>query len=197
MIDSHCHINDEAFINKEEEYIAEALKAGVDTFLVIGCDLKTSIKAVEIANKYDNCYAAIGIHPSDSKNALKDDLDNIEKLLTNNKVIAVGEIGLDYYWDKEENIKLNQKEYFIKQIELANKYNLPISIHCRDAYEDCPNILKAHKVDNYPGLPHVTGKELDSTDETTLKVTAQYQYTKLHRQAINIPIQLSLITESI
>ena len=156
MIDSHCHINDEAFLNREEEYIKNATEVGVDTFLIIGCDLKTSIKAVELANKYPNCYAAIGIHPSDSKNALKGDLDEIEKLVKNNKVIAIGEIGLDYYWDKEENIKNNQKEYFVKQIELANKYNLPISIHCRDAYEDCLNILKEHKV-NRGGILHCYG----------------------------------------
>lgn len=146
MIDSHCHINDEAFLNKEKEYIDEARANGVDYFLVVGCDLKTSIKAVELASKYDCCYAAIGIHPSDSKKANKNDLDKIESLVINKRVVSIGEIGLDYYWDKDIDVRNQQKEYFIKQIELANKYNLPISIHCRDAYEDCLNILKEHKV---------------------------------------------------
>ena len=156
MIDSHCHINDEAFAGHEKEYIDEARANGVDCFLVVGCDLKTSIKAVEIANEYDCCYAAIGIHPSDSKNAGKDDLKTIEDLIKNKKVIAIGEIGLDYYWDKDEAVRNNQKQYFIKQIELANKYNLPISIHCRDAYEDCLNILKEHRV-NRGGIMHCYG----------------------------------------
>ena len=153
MIDSHCHINDKTFSKREKEYIEEANKVGVINFLVVGCDLAMSKKAVEIASSFKCCYAAIGIHPSDSKNAGKDDLNEIEKMLPNNKIIAIGEIGLDYYWDKEENIKKNQKEYFIKQIELANKYDLPISIHCRDAYEDCLNILKKHHV-NKGGVMH-------------------------------------------
>ena len=156
MIDSHCHINDKAFKGREEQYIEESNYVGVDTFLVVGCDLAMSKSAVEIANKYKGCYAAIGIHPSDSKNAGKNDLEEIEKLLHNNKVITIGEIGLDYYWDKEESVKSNQKEYFIKQIDLANKFNLPISIHCRDAYEDCLNILKQHPV-NRGGVMHCYG----------------------------------------
>ncbi len=146
MIDSHCHINDHAFEGFEKEYVSVAKKAGVNSFLVVGCDLAMSKKAVEIANVFEECYAAVGIHPSDSKHAGKNDLDEIEKLISNNRVIAVGEIGLDYYWDKEPEVKEHQKEYFIKQIDLANKYNLPISIHCRDALEDCLNILKAHPV---------------------------------------------------
>lgn len=156
MIDSHCHINDKVFLKREKEYIDNANKVGVDKFLVVGCDLTMSKKAVEIANSFEGCFAAIGIHPSDSKNAGKNDLIEIEKLLSNKKVAAIGEIGLDYYWDKEENIKKQQKEYFIKQIELANKYNLPISIHCRDAYEDCLNILKQHPV-NKGGVMHCYG----------------------------------------
>ena len=156
MIDSHCHINDEAFLNKENEYVRDAKEAGVESFLVVGCDLRMSKKAVEIANRFDCCYAAVGIHPSDSKNAGNNDLNEIENLLFNNKVIAIGEIGLDYYWDKDENIRSSQKEYFIKQIDLANKHNLPISIHCRDAYEDCLNILKEHRV-NKGGVMHCYG----------------------------------------
>lgn len=146
MIDSHCHINDKTFVGREDEYIGNAQSVGVIKFLVVGCDLTMSKKAVEIANRQDCCYAAVGIHPSDSKNAGSNDLDEIERLIPNKKVIAVGEIGLDYYWDKEEKIKEQQKDYFIKQIALANKYNLPISIHCRDAYEDCLNILKQNPV---------------------------------------------------
>ena len=156
MIDSHCHINDKAFLNREEEYIENANKVGVDAFLVVGCDLAMSKKAIEVASKYKGCYAAIGIHPSDSKFAKEGDLNEIEKMLDNNKVIAIGEIGLDYYWDKEENIKQHQREYFIKQIELANKHNLPISIHCRDAYEECLNILKQHPV-KCGGVMHCYG----------------------------------------
>ena len=156
MIDSHCHINDKTFENFEEEYVKEANASGVSSFLVVGCDLEMSKKAVEIADRFNCCYAAVGVHPSDCKNAGENDLKIIGNMLSNNKVIAIGEIGLDYYWDKEENIKEQQKEYFIKQINLANKYNLPISIHCRDAYEDCLNILKQHPVKR-GGIMHCYG----------------------------------------
>ena len=165
MIDSHCHINDKAFLFKEGEYIKEAVNSGVTNFLVVGCDYLTSAKASEITVIYKECYAAVGIHPSDSKNADKDDLKRIEEILQKgHNIVAVGEIGLDYYWDKEENIKKNQKEYFVKQIDLANKYNLPISIHCRDAYEDCLRILKEHQVKR-GGVMHCYGGSKEMMNE--------------------------------
>lgn len=157
MIDSHCHINDKAFVSKESQYIKEAIDSGVATLLIVGCDYLSSLKAAEIAFVHKECYAAVGIHPTDSKYADEKDLERIEFLLQKeHKVIAVGEIGLDYYWEKDETIKEHQKEIFIKQIDLANKYNLPISIHCRDAYEDCLNIFKAHPVKR-GGVMHCYG----------------------------------------
>lgn len=144
MIDSHCHINDPAFSGNPKKYIFEAKCSGIAEFLVVGYDEKSSRIAVKIANENPECFAAVGIHPSDVKRMKEDDLVMIENLALNQKVLAIGEIGLDYYWDKEESIKNQQKEFFIKQIELANKLNKPISIHCRDAYEDCYEILKKH-----------------------------------------------------
>ncbi|MCQ3034876.1 MAG: TatD family hydrolase [Bacilli bacterium] len=145
MIDTHCHINDEQYLNNPLEYINAAKEAGVDTLFVVGYDLKSSKFALEIASLDENVYALVGIHPSDVKKMNSGDLDEIESLISNKKVIGIGEIGLDYYWDKDEDVKKQQREYFIKQIELANKYNLPISIHCREAQEECLTILKEHK----------------------------------------------------
>ena len=156
MIDSHCHINDKAFENYESMYIKEASANGVNTFLVVGYDLDSSKKAIEISEGFECCFAAIGIHPSDSKRFELNVLEKIDLLAKNNRAVAVGEIGLDYYWDKEENIKNKQKEFFIKQIEIANKHDLPISIHCHDAYEDCLNILKLHPVKK-GGIMHCYG----------------------------------------
>ena len=146
MIDSHCHINDELFKDNPKDYIETAKNAGVSEFLVVGFDAKSSGISVDIAKKYPECYAAVGIHPSDAKKALAGDLDRIKELAKNKEVIAIGEIGLDYYWDKEEAVKEEQKEFFIKQIKIANELNLPISIHCRDAIEDCLKILKENPV---------------------------------------------------
>lgn len=162
MIDSHCHINDPAFQKDPETYIKTAKKSGIAEFLVVGYDLKSSISAVEIANKYPECFAAVGVHPSDVKRMGPNDLVKIEELLTNKKVIAIGEIGLDYYWDKDKEIQDQQKEFFVKQIEIANKHNLPISIHCRDAYEDCYEILKEHHVSR-GGIMHCYGGSKEMT----------------------------------
>lgn len=146
MIDSHCHINDEMYVNDPATYIKDARDAGVFSFLVVGSNINDSKLAKEIAEKYEECYAAVGVHPEDVKKSPENYLETLEMLAKSNKVIAIGEIGLDYYWEKDERIREQQKTAFIKQIELANKLNLPISIHCRDALEDCLKILKSNPV---------------------------------------------------
>ena len=164
MIDSHCHINDELYRNNPEEYVKNAEKAGVFQFLIVGCDRKTSEIAVDISNRIENCYAAVGIHPTDSKNATVEDLNTIKQLAKNHKVIAIGEIGLDFYWDKEESIKQHQREYFIKQIQIANEMDLPISVHCRDGIEECLKILKENRV-RHGGIMHCYAGSLESAKE--------------------------------
>ena len=164
MIDSHCHINDELYKNNPEEYIKESEKAGVFQFLVVGFDEKSSELAVDIANKYDSCFAAVGIHPSDAKKALDGDLEKIRVLASNKKVIAIGEIGLDYYWDKDEDVKKQQREYFVKQIQTANELNLPVSIHCRDAIEESLQILKENPVKR-GGIMHCYAGSLEMTKD--------------------------------
>ena len=163
-IDSHCHINDPLFKGKEDDYVNEAKQALVNTMLVVGYDLKSSLDALELANKYDEVYAAVGIIPEEVKRSSEDDLKEIEKLLTHKKVIAIGEIGLDYHWDKDIKEREKQKQFFIKQIELANKYHLPVSIHCRDAYEDTLIVLKNHKV-HALGVLHCYSGSLEMAKE--------------------------------
>ena len=153
LIDSHCHINDPVYLSKAKEYVLEANNAGVSLMLVVGYDLKSSTDAVKIAEQYDGVYAAVGIIPAEVKNMKPGDLKEIEKLISSKKVIAIGEIGLDYYWDKDEHLKHEQKKVFIEQIKLANKHNLPVSIHCRDAYQDLSEILKIHRI-NKKGIIH-------------------------------------------
>ena len=164
MIDSHCHINDELYKENPTEYVKEAEKAGVFQFLVVGFDEKSSELALDIANKNKSCFAAVGIHPSDAKKAQPGDLDKIKELAKANKVIAIGEIGLDYYWDKEEEVKEQQKEYFKEQIKIANELNLPISIHCRDAIEDCLQILKENPVKR-GGIMHCYAGSLEISSQ--------------------------------
>lgn len=155
LIDSHCHLNSEQLENDIEEIIEESKKYGVKYIVVAGYSLESSIKAVEIANNYDNVYCLIGLHPDEATNYTDEDLEKIKELALNNKekVVAIGEIGLDYYWHKEENVHELQKELFIKQINLANELDLPINIHTREATLDTIKILQENTV-NKRGIMH-------------------------------------------
>ena len=150
LFDSHSHYNDSKFDIDREEIIKETLSSGVSNFIVAGYGVESSKKAIEIANEYEGLYAIVGISPNDLENInteedIKGSISKIEELASNSKVVAIGEIGLDYYWNKEN--KELQKQMFIKQINLANKLNLPIVIHTRDAFVDTIDILKENNVD--------------------------------------------------
>ena len=156
LFDSHSHYNDEKFDMDRDEIIKETLASGVSNFIVAGYSIESSKKAVEIASKYDGLYAIVGISPNDLENIkTEDDINEsalkIEEIAKSEKVVAIGEIGLDYYWDKEN--KHIQKSMFIKQINIANKLNLPIVIHTRDAHIDTIQLLKENAV-NKKGIFH-------------------------------------------
>ena len=152
IIDSHVHLNDEELFPRIEEIIERAKENGVVKFICVGYDKESSELALDIAAMYDEVYAAIGIHPSEAKHYKESDLVWLEENLTNGKVKAVGEIGLDYYWDK--NFADKQKDLFIKQINLANKHKLPIIVHMRDAINDTYEIIKETKDKNLSGVMH-------------------------------------------
>ena len=151
LFDSHSHYNDEKFDKDREEMIKETLSSGVSNFIVAGYGIESSKKAIEIAKQYEEIYAIVGISPNDLDGVEIEDIDKIEELAKNKNVVAIGEIGLDYYWNKDN--KEFQKEIFIKQIELANKLDLPIVIHTRDAFVDTIEILKQNNV-NKKGIFH-------------------------------------------
>lgn len=153
MFDSHCHLNDEALYPRIDEVINDAKKTGVNKFLVVGYNKVSSELAVKIAEQYEECYAAIGFHPCDVFDISEEEFESTLKLASHKKVVAIGEIGLDYHWEKEESRRNLQKEYFIRQIEFANEHHLPISIHNRESNEDCLNILKEHRP-LYGGVMH-------------------------------------------
>ena len=144
LFDTHSHNNDKAFENDLDEVLKKVYKSNVTKLVCIGYNLESSRKAIEIAKKYDYIYATCGISPNDVNENSIEELNEIYELAKNNdKVVAIGEIGLDYYWNKEN--KELQKEVFMKQIELANKLDLPITIHTRDAHIDTIDILKQEK----------------------------------------------------
>ncbi|MCD6419794.1 MAG: TatD family hydrolase [Synergistetes bacterium] len=145
LIDSHCHLNDPAFDKDIEEVIKRSRDNGVEYCVVIGYDVKSSKKAIEMAEKYNCVYATVGIHPEESKNAGDRELAEIEKLTEHPKVVGIGETGLDYYHIFSPIEK--QKEIFIKQLKLARKLNLPVVIHSREAEPDTFDIVKEYAKD--------------------------------------------------
>ena len=164
IFDTHCHLNHPDLYKDIDGVIKRAQEAGVSRFLVVGYDKESSILAVKIAEQYDFVYAAVGYHPTEIFDLSDEDFDEVMKLLDHPKVVALGEIGLDYYWNKEINEKERQRQYFIRQIEIANQHNLPISIHCRDAINDCLEILKNHPV-KMGGVMHCYSGSAESMNE--------------------------------
>ena len=143
FFDSHSHYNDEKFDEDREQILEEIYKAGVTKVIVAGYDINSSKKAVDLSKKYKYIYAICGISPNDiaeTENEIKQQIEQIEKIAQSTKIVGIGEIGLDYYWNKEN--KELQKKAFINQIKLADKMDLPIIIHSREAVMDTIQILK-------------------------------------------------------
>ena len=155
IFDTHCHVYDEKYIEGAIEVIKKSIQNGVDLFMIPGDNLINSKKAIELANLFPEVYCAIGIHPSDVMEVeINEAIKQLKAMfLTSNKIKAIGEIGLDKYWIKDEEVIKKQKEFFIKQIELANELKLPIIIHDRDAHQETLEILKEHKP-LYGGVMH-------------------------------------------
>lgn len=154
LFDSHCHLDDEKFEEDRQAVIENIFSLGVKKLISAGYSLASSKRALELANSYSQIYTVSGISPNDipeSVEKLQEEIKEIETLAKNKKVVGIGEIGLDYYWNKEN--KELQKFAFVKQIELANRLELPIVIHTREAVMDTIEILKANPV-NKKGVFH-------------------------------------------
>lgn len=162
LFDSHAHYNDEKFQEDREKVLSQIYKSGVTKIVNAGYNLESSRQAIEIANKHEFIYATVGISPNDIEDYKEEHLKEIAKLAQNKKVVAIGEIGLDYYWNKEN--KDLQKEVFISQIEIANKLNLPIVIHTREAIYDTLEILKNNSC-NKKGVFHCCPFNVDLVRE--------------------------------
>lgn len=166
LFDSHAHYNDEKFSDNKEQILKEIYESGVTKLVCVGYDVETSKQAIEIANSHNFVYATVGIHPSDIPEAeeqLENELNEIENMAKNEKVVAIGEIGLDYHWDKEN--KESQKVAFKKQIQIANKLDLPIVIHTRDAIYDTIEILKNENISKRKGVLHCCPLNVDLVRE--------------------------------
>lgn len=164
IFDTHCHLNSEELYPEIDKYILRAQQAGVSKFLVVGYDKKTSILAAKIAQKYDFCYASVGFHPTEIFELTDKDYDELEEIAKEEKVVAIGEIGLDFYWIKDDEKRELQKKAFIRQINIANKLNLPIVVHNRDAIEKCLDIIKENKP-LFGGIMHCYSGSVETMKE--------------------------------
>lgn len=155
LFDTHCHLYDEVYENDLSEVIKRAEEKGVRFFVVPGDRIDTSKKSLELASYHPNIFAAIGVHPEEVENIevteVTEQLKELSK--TSEKIVAIGEIGLDFYWVKDSKLREKQKELFITQIELANELKLPVIIHSRDAISETLEILTKHPP-LYKGVMH-------------------------------------------
>ena len=140
--DTHAHYDDAAFDPDRDALLSSLPEAGVTLVVDPGCDVLSSEKAVALADRYPHVYAAVGIHPEELQGMREGDLKRIEALCAHLKCVAVGEIGLDYYWD--DTHKEEQKALFIAQLELALRLGKPVIIHDREAHGDCLDIVRRY-----------------------------------------------------
>ena len=142
LVDTHTHLNDDKFADDVPDAVARARAAGVRRCINMGDTLASSKKAVELAHAYEGLFAGVGIHPEEARELTADDDAQLAKWAEDEKVVCIGEIGLDYYWVKDEPTRELQRRIFIHQLDLARQLHLPVCIHDRDAHADTLAILK-------------------------------------------------------
>lgn len=152
LIDSHAHLDDRKFDDDRESLIKNFKNNNIELVINIGADLKTSQASVELAEKHDAIYAAVGVHPHSAKEVNTMVMEQLKELAENEKVIAIGEIGLDYYYDNSPRDV--QRKWFIEQLKLAKELDLPVIIHTRDAAGETFEILKNNQNGNVRGVLH-------------------------------------------
>lgn len=152
LIDSHCHLNDRQFQRDQRQVLERARQQGVETIVCVGYDLPSSEEVLALAEKYDNLYVVVGVHPHDAKGVDEKTYQALEKLAQSPKVVAIGEMGLDYYRDLSP--RKTQQEVFRRQIQLARQLKLPIVVHDRDAHSEVMRILREEKAYEVGGVLH-------------------------------------------
>ena len=154
IFESHAHYDDSKFDDDREELLSTMQENGIEKIINIGCSIESCKSTLELTKQYPFVYGAMGIHPSDIGDLNEDTFLWLREQVKKEKVVAVGEIGLDYYWDKEEEVQKNQRIWFRRQLELAKENNLPVIIHSRDAAADTMEIMKEAYVQGIKGVIH-------------------------------------------
>lgn len=154
IFETHTHFDDKAFDADRDEAIRDAIDKGVGRIVNVGASMRSSASSIELASKYKEIYAAVGVHPEDCADLTDADMSVLKDyaLGKENKVVAIGEIGLDYYWDEPE--RDIQKKWFARQLSLSKEVNLPVIVHSRDAAQDTLEIIKSEHAGSAGGVIH-------------------------------------------
>ena len=152
IFDTHAHYDDEDFDADRYELLESMKEHGVGTIVNIGANMRSCKSTLALAEKYPFMYGALGVHPSDCGDMTEEDIQWIKANAANEKIVAIGEIGLDYYWDNVERDV--QKKWFVRQLEIAKETGLPVVIHSRDAAQDTLEIMKSEHKDTTGGVIH-------------------------------------------
>lgn len=155
IFETHAHYDDEKFDQDRVELLSHLLRENnIGNIVNIGASFRGCKDSLKLAEEYDNVYAALGIHPEEMDDMTQENLDWIKANASNPKVVAIGEIGLDYYWVKDEEGRAKQREWFDRQLEIAKEVNLPVVIHSRDAAEDTLNTIMRYNTQENKGIVH-------------------------------------------
>ena len=164
FIDTHCHLEDEKFSTDRAEVLSRARAAEVETIINFGSTLASSIAVVDLAKNFSELYAGVGIHPEEIDEFDDKTCARLAALAADKKVIAVGEIGLDYHWEKDSQRRLIQQKIFIEQLDLARQLKLPVCVHDRDAHGDTLKILQT-EASGLRGVLHCYSGSLETARE--------------------------------
>lgn len=154
IFETHAHYDDDRFEEDRHKLLTELPKAGIGVVINCGASAQGNYDTIALAQQHAHVYGALGIHPSNIEDMNEDFFAWMKQNLQQDKMVAVGEVGLDYYWDKEPVVQENQRYWFGRQLDLAREMRLPVIIHSRDAAADTMRVMKEHQAEEIPGVIH-------------------------------------------
>ena len=165
IFETHAHYDDKMFDEDRESLLESMQEAGIGRIVNIGADLASTASSIALAEKYPFIYAAAGVHPSDAAQLNEHTFQWLSEQTAHEKVVAVGEIGLDYYWEKDPEVRANQRYWFRRQLNLAREKVLPVSIHSRDAAKDTLEISKEQCLSENRGVVQSFSNTIENETE--------------------------------
>lgn len=171
IFETHAHYDDDAFDSDRDELLSGMQEAGVETIVNIGANIESCKSTLALCGKYPFVYGALGVHPSDAEELNEETFTWLKQAVESNslkmggKIVAVGEIGLDYYWDKEADVQANQRIWFERQANLARELSLPMVVHSRDAAKDTMDMMKVIHAEEIGGIVHCYSYSVEQAKE--------------------------------